>query len=483
MATQSSVPRSPTTPMRAVPPPPVEEEAQGEDDEATRRKNIAARMAKLGGIKFGAPPQRSNSTGPTSAVGEGPKSPIRETPTSPTVEEEQEEMIPRGSAPPPLSPGVEGGDGEETAEEEAARRRATLARLRAGGSLGFGMFGQRGHDSSAASDERGLETEELQGEEVPVVPAGRPVAPQSPTVSKVPEVAEDEEDAAPPPPARPNASHSRSTTAQSESDFAPPPVPGGRPPAPPNRLPPPPINTEQDYEDAPPPPPRSAQPLSPGLPQSPARPPIPPADKRMSQLQQPRQQELPPPIDRQMTDEPGGMEDIPPPPPAMPQSGSPVMPASPRRSASIASRSSAQPVMPPASRQGSRMEEQPRSSVSQSRPGFDQLQEASKVHGTQLIRAAKAMFSQGKNGYLGVSPPLLLCMVLIVQDGSPAGFVLTAMDNAHLPKPQGQWGYIILEQEGTSVLKRSDEVSPPAPRLKLISSPDREISLLSTMPS
>jgi hypothetical protein len=34
------------------------------------------------------------------------------------------------------------------------------------------------------------------------------------------------------------------------------------------------------------------------------------------------------------------------------------------------------------------------------------------------------------------------------------------MDNAHLPKPQGQWGYIVLEQEGSSVLKRSDEVSP-----------------------
>jgi hypothetical protein len=60
--------------------------------------------------------------------------------------------------------------------------------------------------------------------------------------------------------------------------------------------------------------------------------------------------------------------------------------------------------MPPASRQGSRMEDQPRSSISQGRPGFDQLQEASKVHGAQLIRAAKAMFSQGKQGYLGVSP-------------------------------------------------------------------------------
>jgi hypothetical protein len=46
-----------------------------------------------------------------------------------------------------------------------------------------------------------------------------------------------------------------------------------------------------------------------------------------------------------------------------------------------------------------------------------------------------------------------------VKDGSPAGFVLTALDNAHLPRPQESWGYIILEQEASSVLKRSDEVS------------------------
>jgi hypothetical protein len=46
---------------------------------------------------------------------------------------------------------------------------------------------------------------------------------------------------------------------------------------------------------------------------------------------------------------------------------------------------------------------QPRSSVSQGRPGFNELQEASKVHGSQLIRAAKAMFSQGKQAYFGVS--------------------------------------------------------------------------------
>jgi hypothetical protein len=428
-AAQSPVPRSPSTPMRAVPPPPApveEQEGQAEDGEASRRSNIAARMAKLGGIKFGAPPlpntKRSMSTGPSD---ETPKSPIRETPTSPTIEHMQEESF---DAQEPLQPSVapvttQGGEGDETPEQEAARRRATLARLRAGGSLGFGMFGQRGHDSTAAADERGLETEEVEEQEqddqdVPPVPAGRPVPPQSPTVAKVPEVAEqsdeDEDEGPPPPPARPSGSHSRSATAQSETDFAAPPPPPGRPSVPANRpMPPPPINTEQDQDNAPPPPPRPAQPQSPPPPQSPTgRPPIPPAEKRVSQLQQPRQQDLPPPIDRQMTDEPGGMEDAPPPPPrpAQPaQSSSPVAaPASPRRSTSNASRSSGQPTMAPASRQGSRMEEQPRSSVSQGRPGFNELQEASKVHGSQLIRAAKAMFSQGRQAYFGVSV-LALC--------------------------------------------------------------------------
>jgi hypothetical protein len=122
--------------------------------------------------------------------------------------------------------------------------------------------------------------------------------------------------------------------------------------------------------------------------------------------------------------------------------------------------------MSPTTRQGSRSDEQsaqaPRSSVSQGRPGFNDLQEASRIHGSQLIRAAKAMFSQGKQAYFGVSAtdlrPAWKVLGTDIQDGSPAGFVATAMDNAHLPRPQGQWGYIILEQNGSSVLKRSDDV-------------------------
>jgi len=87
-----------------------------------------------------------------------------------------------------------------------------------------------------------------------------------------------------------------------------------------------------------------------------------------------------------------------------------------------------------------------RLSSSQNRPGFNQLQHASQEFGSKLFRAAKAMFEQGRKAYLG--------------DGSPAGFVLVAMDNAHLPRPQQMWGYVVFEQEGGSVLKRLDEPRP-----------------------
>jgi hypothetical protein len=410
---QSPVPDSPKSPMRAPPTAPAEVEgAEGEDDEAARRSNIAARMAKLGGVKFGAPPvpktKRTMSTEPSSAIDETPKSPIREIPPPPQEDEEPREE--GEDAPAPVATGE---DGDETPEQEAARRRATLARLRAGGSLGFGMFGQRGSNAPASpADERGLEEaqEESQETEAPPIPSGRPVPPPQQMASLPDE--QEEVDVPPPPPARPGGSHSRSATAQSESDFAP---PVSRPNVPANRpIPPPPVATDQDDsegEDAPPPPPRPAQ--SPPIPQSPVRrPSIPPPDRRLSQLSRPSTDlpppPPPPPMDRQMTEEPG---EFAPPPPARPaQMQSP--PASPRRSTSIASRSSGQPVMATASRQGSRMDDsQPRASVSQNRPGFNELQEASKVHGAQLIRAAKAMFSQGKQGYLGVSTIFLLLIL------------------------------------------------------------------------
>lgn len=56
------------------------------------------------------------------------------------------------------------------------------------------------------------------------------------------------------------------------------------------------------------------------------------------------------------------------------------------------------------------------------------------------------MFDQGKKAYYG--------------DGSPAGFVLVAMEGAHLARPQQAWGQVVFEQEASSVLKRADEPRP-----------------------
>ena len=442
-----------------MPPPPaaVEDDSaaqntgqSAEDEEATRRSNIAARMAKLGGIKFGAPPpvpatKRSMSTDPSSTIDEGPKSPIREVPPASTNEvdegdDSQEASTQRAISPPAAAPQAE--EGDETPEQEAARRRATLARLRAGGSLGFGMFGQGGHQAAASpAEDRGLEEQIPESEEgakdedagvPPPVPSSRP----PPAVPANEAESDEKVPPPPPPPARPGT-HSRSATAESASFVDPSaPPPPGRPPVPSNRpIPPPPasaalpqaIQTENlgEVEGAPPPPPRPAQ--SPSLPPpSPmgGRPPIPSSDKRGSMTQAPniRTDLPPPPIERQMTEEPGGMDmanaGAPSAPARLPQTQSPIspMPASPRRSTSTASRSSSaqqQPGMTPTSRQGSRVDDLPppslqgqpplRSSMSQSRPGFNELQEASKQNGSKLIRAAKAMFSQGKQAYFGVS--------------------------------------------------------------------------------
>lgn len=84
------------------------------------------------------------------------------------------------------------------------------------------------------------------------------------------------------------------------------------------------------------------------------------------------------------------------------------------------------------------------------RPGFHELQTASAHHGVTLLRAAKGVFEQGKRGYYG--------------DGSPAGFLRVAFDQARIPLPEsvaaGVWGVVVYEQEASSVLKRLDEPRP-----------------------
>ncbi|ORY25641.1 hypothetical protein BCR39DRAFT_543513 [Naematelia encephala] len=405
-------------------------------------------MAKLGGIKFGAPPatrkQSSLSPGPPQSPLEEPTSPL-EAPMSPVkvsssiTEDVTEEAT---AAAPPM------GD-DETPDQESARRRATLARLRAGGTLGFGMFGHGPAAISASDDTRGLE-QELETQEA---------------------------EAAPPPPPAPSK----------RTSLPPPPAdegPRSPPYSPRQSLPPPPPVEEE--EDAPPPPVsavRPPQPTTSPVPLSPStptrRPPIPASEKRYSQ-HQPHPiaipEDAPPPpsqsFDSQLVNEPAVMMmnqqspvSPPLPPPLPPISTRPhTQPESPRRSMSAASRISRtsttehSPVLPhgsPASRQPSRQEafptpeqpvEAPRPSMNQGRPGYDQLVAASRDGGARLARAAKAMFDQGKRGHFG--------------DGSSAGFVMVAIDQAQLARPTQEWGQVVFEQEGSSVMKRYDEPRP-----------------------
>ncbi|WVF68909.1 hypothetical protein IAT40_003682 [Kwoniella sp. CBS 6097] len=484
-AARSPIVSSPTRSRTLVEEPASSPTAPAEDEDASRRSGIAARMAKLGGIKFGMPPPTfkkpsANVTSPTSEetpapaparVAEEPTSPIDKEPPIPSPNAEKYE--PNLSPAPAAAASSTAGDGEETAEQEAARRRATLARLRAGGALGFGMFNHGPSAEEPKEDARGLEEESV----------------QVPTASEV----EDDEAPPPPPPGRPA-------------------VPAGRP------MPPAPAeahNEEPHDETAPPPPPArptistdigetGVNPPSARAPQSPIqahpspvrspsgrRPPV-PAEKRFSQTHIKRASSSSAfiPEDRpasgtdwQLADEPAVMmanqspsqsrfeesaedeqEAPPPPPPARPPPP-PAQEPAPRRSMSIASRLSRKsidvpPATPPKATQQQSQQQIPQSpvqghpsparqsSVGQgvARPGFDQLKEASATAGAGLARAAQGMFAQGKKAYFG--------------DGSPAGFVFVAMDHAHISRPQQGWGQIIFEQEGGSILRRYDEPRP-----------------------
>lgn len=495
IATAAAVPpgtaaRSPpASPVRTKSIPPISTDAASEDrtpaekEEAERRAGIAARMAKLGGVKIGMPPaalgqrpavpRASGSTGPTSPVNESPRSPIGGPkspiggPRSPISEEAPASPAEAGGAP---------GGGDETPEQEAARRRATLARLRAGGMLGgFNMFNHAAAASSPVEDSRGLESE------------------REAETAEVAESAQEQE---------------LEAGEDEEEDVAPPPPPPGRPVRSPSNVH---VIPEEDDTPAPPPPARAPSFSSKDIPPSPGkRPPVPQAEKRYSTasirgapLATPIPEDLPM-VDGQVSrepqvlhEEPEGEAEVPDddgPPPPMPPGRpgrqpsietSPRVPMiqtqspPPKRSMSTASRASRtstsadSPVLPPNSpaRQISRQESvrsqsmsqgDPRSSVSAARPGFNELQMASQQYGAGLYRVAQDLFKQGKKGTYGVSPGSMQGedrKLTRGQDGSPTGFVSLAMQQAGLPPPQQSLGQLVFEQEGGSVLKRLDEVS------------------------
>lgn len=364
-------------------------------------------MAKLGGIKFGMPPpvpkvKRTNTldqpevSSPVAPQQTVPESPMEErsVPTSPIVPTRM---------PPPVE--AESEEGEETPEQEAERRRKTLARLRAGGALGRGMFGQ-GH-AAPAEDEAELEPEQSELEDAesagkdeddvapppptarPPVPSNRPLPSAPPPIEEAQGAAEDEAEDAPPPP-----------------------IPSSRPPVPANRPLPTPSDTEREEEkdDAPPPPPaRPSRTATSDIPRSPIR--------SMSNRPALPSPSLPPPLPpvlgQEATDEPTEMA---PRSPERPIRPTPVQTQTntsenPRRSMSIASisrqsfQSTRSPASPGLGRQdsvGGLGGDSGRPSFAGSRPGFNELQAASQDAGARVLRAAQGLFGQGKRAYLGV---------------------------------------------------------------------------------
>ncbi|QRW20116.1 myosin I-binding protein [Rhizoctonia solani] len=111
--------------------PKAEEEEQGETEEQARRRTIAQRMAKLGGIKFGLP-------------GVAPPPVPRRQPTNPPEEEENKESTETDDTPAPAPTGPVSeeaqpvDDGSE--ESERARKERIAAKMAAMGGMRFGML-------------------------------------------------------------------------------------------------------------------------------------------------------------------------------------------------------------------------------------------------------------------------------------------------------------------------------------------------------
>ena len=120
--TSSTDSPSSASPAAPSPAPPASE--SGGHEELKRRKTIAERMAKLGGIKFGAPPPP-----PPPPVGRVQTT----TPAQPAEDEGTE-----GTTAVPAQPAPE--EGEEEEEEEQARRQRITAKLAGMGGMRFGML-------------------------------------------------------------------------------------------------------------------------------------------------------------------------------------------------------------------------------------------------------------------------------------------------------------------------------------------------------
>jgi hypothetical protein len=340
---------SPPTPQEEVNQLPQEQE---EDPETVRKRTIAERMAKLGGIRFGAP-----------------MPPIKAAPPKPVAEGREDQS--RGVAAPSAQTddvGYPAAEGPEE-EDETARRRRIAAKVAAmgGRGLGMGMFGIAPPPAPVhAPKEEDVKLNDELASPPPAPTARPPPRPPMPAVNRPP-----------PPPPGPHESESEIeiVEAQEESEdegeeidaedimeyeepemveVPPPPPPrSGRPPVPKGFLPPPPIPPDSHDSESVSPPPlpggrrTSMQPPVRTTPSIPA--PISNAVKIKSRSPPPR-----------APDSPAGVPPSPPPPPPPPPSfAKMVAPAVMYSQQSRPTRTMPAPDSPIESAESSKQQQQP----------------------------------------------------------------------------------------------------------------------------
>jgi len=245
---------SPTTPQEEVNQPP---QAQEEDPETVRKRTIAERMAKLGGIRFGAPMPSVKTASPRPAAEE-------------TEDQSRDAATSSAQTDDVAYPAAEGPDDED----ETARRRRIAAKVAAmgGRGLGMGMFGIAPPPAPVyAPKEEDVKPKHELASPPPVPTARPPPRPPIPAANRPP----------PPPPGPQELEgeieiveaheetedegeeiheiHAGDITEDEEPEMVevpppPPPPRSGRPPVPRGSLPPPPASVSHDSESASPPP-------------------------------------------------------------------------------------------------------------------------------------------------------------------------------------------------------------------------------------
>ncbi|KAG8754040.1 hypothetical protein FRC14_005438 [Serendipita sp. 396] len=480
-AVQTQPPRSVSVlqaPPRRIPspvssPPKHEEEKEeeeGEESEALRRRTIAERMAKLGGIKFGMPV------------------PARPPPVRRAAEPEEEEARANG-APKEISEETTEADnsGQTPEESDRARRAAIASRMAAMGGRGFGMYGPTGVPAPTASVSSEPSPQATARPPPPLgspppIPSGRPKHPPTGRISEA------MTRAAPPPPPPGVKGSAGGETSESELEMVnaeledeegemveqyeeepeivesppPPPTRGGRPPIPPSARPPPPIPKpsaellSDALEDT-----NFAPQLPPGRRAPPSRAPPPPA---------------PPLQDYEILDgvsdttreqpRPGHSRAIPPPPPPstnLESSGQWELPAIPSGSFDLGGPStssmlaeqdpswtkverddhlSVAPTVRPTSEAVTPSE--PFSGPSPSRLSAEALLALAHHQGPRILQSAQQVQEKSKRLVIGDgSSPSFLYMVL-----APTGASTTSL------------GHLIYAQNGGSIQKRLSDILP-----------------------